>query len=275
MAKHNCVHLYGRVIKDPQILKNDNNEFIKGVCPITVIRGQRETGNKLNHVRFDAPVIMSGDPERVKEMSSWKTGDMVEIKGSITTKEIRKRSFCKHCGGENIVEGNIVYINPIYLDKRETNLSEKDGVELLKRRCEISNEVSLVGKLCREPDFYKQDDLVTTQYQIAVNRKFYLKDDIAENRTDYPWIKSFGKIAESDRKALRKGSVVLIDGMIQTRETKRTTKCIHCEKNYTWGDSALEVIPYSVEYLQEFTTEEERAEKNQKIIENAESNIFG
>lgn len=46
----------------------------------------------------------------------------------------------------------------------------------------------VVGTLCRDVDEFSTDkNLRIAQYQIAVNRKYRLKDSSAEERTDYPW----------------------------------------------------------------------------------------
>ena len=50
--------------------------------------------------------------------------------------------------------------------------------------------------------------------------------------------------------------------MLQTRDILRTTTCEECGTNYQWQDSAMEIIPYEVEYLQNFiTTEEQEAQE--------------
>ena len=48
-----------------------------------------------------------------------------------------------------------------------------------------------------------------------------------------------------------------MDGYIQTRNAIQTSACTQCGKNYNWKDTAVEIIGYSVEYLQNYLTPEE------------------
>ena len=275
MARHNNVMLYGQVIKEPRIMTDDNGKFTRGMVPINVIRGIRDFGGHIDNLKYDCPIIMTGEPEKIAEMATWKLYDMVEIKGTVTTKEVNKNTVCTSCGKKNTKEGNIVFINPIYLSVRETNLTQEEGLTLLKKRVEISNSATLIGTLSREVETYTSEKgLTTTQYQLAVNRKYRLRDDAAENRTDFPWVKSYGEIGDDDAKFLHMGSVVLVDGMIQTRELTRKTICEHCGAEYHWKDNALEIVPYSVEYLQNFISPEEHAEREAQKAEEAINKIM-
>lgn len=275
MAKHNNVFLYGQVIKDPTIIRNEDDEFVRGICSIVVMRGVRDFGNNVEKLKYDMPVIMTGNPVQVAEMAKWKAGDMVEVKGAITTKDVAKSTICKHCGKKNKKKGNVVFVNPIYMGLRESNISEEKRIELLKKRCEISNQVTVVGTLCREPQgFVTESGLYITTYQLAVNRKYRIKEDPAEIRTDFPWVKSYGAIAENDIKSLKKGAYILIDGRIQTREIERTQVCEHCGEEYKWNDSALEIVPYATEYLRNFYTKEEQEKKDAEEYKNIMQEIF-
>lgn len=276
MAKHNNVFLYGQALNDPKILKDDKTgEYIRGMCPILVMRGIRDFGNNVDHIKFDTPVIITGNPTHVAEMAKWKKGDMVEIKGSITTKDIIKCITCPECKEINKRKGNAVFVNPIYMSLRETNVSDEKRIELLKKRCEISNQATLVGTLCREPAGYVTDKgLHITTYQLAVNRKFRIKEDPAEIRTDFPWVKSYGHNAEDDIAHLKKGAYILVDGYIQTREIKRTHVCEKCGNEFNWKDNALEIVPYTTEFLRNFFTEEEIEEKQKEEHQNILNKIF-
>lgn len=275
MARHNNVNLYGQVLQEPRIITDENGKYVRGMCAINIIRGVRDFGDNINNLKYDCPIIMTGEPEKIAEMAKWHVNDMVEIKGTITTKEVNKSTLCKECGSKNIAEGNVVFINPIYLSARETGITKEQGLELLKKRVEISNCATLIGTLCRDVDTYvTEKGLQITQYQLAVNRKYRIKDDAAENRTDFPWIKSYGEIGADDARFLHMGSVVLIDGMIQTREVNRKTTCSNCGNEYNWKDNALEIVPYSVEYLQNYILPEEYEKKQEEETKKIIDNIF-
>lgn len=275
MAKHNYVMLYGQVAGQPRIHTDKEGNPNRVICPITVLRGIRDAGDNIRQLKYDRPIIMSGNPAMIEEMAKWKENDMVEVKGAVTTKDINKSTKCKECGHVNISKGNVVFINPIYADVRETGITKEEGQKLLKKRCEISNVVVLIGKLCRDPEYiYTPRGTLVTQYQLAVNRKFHIKEDAPNIRTDYPWIKSFGDIARMDAKVLSTGSMVLIDGAIQTRSIERRTACESCGAEYSWNDSAFEVIPYAVEYLQDYKLPEEVAAEEEKLNKEAIKSVF-
>ena len=70
-------------------------------------------------------------------------------------------------------------------------------------------------------------------------------------------------------KCIHKGSMVLVDGMVVTREFRRTVTCPHCGKQFDWPEKVLEVLTFGTEYLADFITPEEydklQAEKLQAI----------
>jgi single-stranded DNA-binding protein len=263
MAKHNQVILNGQVSIPPRVICDEHGTPVRAMCGVDVMHGTRDFGNNIDNIKYDVPIIMTSESEMIKKIASFKKGDMVEIKGTITTKDVTKRTTCKYCGHKHEKLGNLVCITPIYAEVRETALSDENGKKVLRDRCEISNMVTVIAPLCRDPQLYKTDKgKSVTTYQLAIRRKFRIKKD-ADVRTDFPWVKSYGLIAENDAKTLRKGSYVFIDGRIQVRQLTRVQECEKCGKTYEWTDSATEIVPYSVEYLRDFYTKEE-IEKREK-----------
>ena len=271
MAKHNYVSLYGQVTRAPTIYKNEETgEWIRGICPIVVIRGIRSADVEMQHVKYDNPIIMSGNPEQIKCMAEWRVGDMVEIKGAITTKNVTKSKTCDHCGVKNKKDGTVVFVNPIYIEIREREVSPEKGAELLKKRSEISNIVFALGSLCNDPKVYQLErGTLLTTYEIAINRKFRIQEDAPDTRTDYPWIKSYGAIANADAKSLKKGSLIYVDGFLQTRKIEKNCTCEHCGEVFKWPDSSMEIVPYTTEYLRNYNTPEdiEKAEDEKRQLE--------
>ena len=274
MAKHNSVFLYGQVIKEPTIIKNSDGELVRAVAPIIVIRGIRDYGNnEIKHMNYDKPYIITGDPAQIEKISKWKAGNMVEVKGSVTTQDINKVSFCSHCNTKNTTKGTTTFINPIYTSIRESkSLSPEQGAALLKEHCEISNQVLLVGMLCRDVvGFnYAEKNTMIANYQLAVSRKYHIKSDSSNSRIDFPWIKTYGKYAEKDLTYLKRGSYVLVDGMLVTRRVTRKQVCVECGEEYTWEETVMDIISYATEYLKDCKTpdeiQKEEAEKRQSAI---------
>ena len=251
MARNNYVFLYGRVTKNPKIVVDNDGNYLRGQCLLTTIRGKRNVGSEeLEDYKYDCPIIMTRDPNRIHEMAQWKDKDMVEIKGIICTRDIKRISTCANCKHENVKVGVMLYIEPIYLGRVESGLTDEQCTEKLRAKCEISNQCIVAGNLCNDPTSVRDDsDILHTQYQIALNRKFHVKNDPPDMKTDYPWVKSMGENAKLDSLYLRKGSSVLIDGFIQTRQFKQKTVCEECGETYTWTNSVIEIVPYSTEYL--------------------------
>lgn len=88
-------------------------------------------------------------------------------------------------------------------DFKDIFLGDKQSLEQyafhhLKNRQEISNQVFIMGTLCMEPEYYANEDsrLQTCQFPIASNRLRRIKEDGADKKTDYPWVKCFGPMAE-------------------------------------------------------------------------------
>lgn len=88
-----------------------------------------------------------------------------------------------------------------------------------------------------------------TQYQIAINRKYRVKEHDGVIKSDYPWVKSFGSQADEDLKHLRKSSQVYIAGALQTREMSRFVICENCSARLDYMESVAEIVPQDVEYL--------------------------
>lgn len=277
MARHNFVFLYGKVTRNPKIVTDDMGNFLRGQCILTTIRGDRSTDdNDYGNFKYDCPILVTRNPELIFEMSKWHANDMVEVKANICTRDIKRTTTCPKCGHQNSKTGVLLYLSPIYCSAVETGLTEERCFELLKEKCEISNQCIVAGNLCNDPQFYRHDNgLCQTQYQIALNRKFRIKEDPPEIKTDFPWVKSQGENAESDAKFLMKGSSVLIEGFIQTRKINQKTICEECGEPYDTEDQAMEIVPYSTEYLLNCRTAEEIEEMEKASQDEVFKSIFG
>lgn len=274
MAKHNQVILNGQVSVPPRIVMDDTGTPVRAMFGIDVMHGNRDFGNNIDNIKYDVPIIMTSDASMIKQVEKIKKGDMIEVKGTITTRDITKRTTCKYCGHKHEKAGNLVCITPIYIDVRESALTDEKGKRLLRDRCEMSNMVTVIAPLCRDPQLYiTENGTSVTTYQLAIRRKFRIKKD-NDIRTDFPWVKSYGQIAVNDAKTLKKGAYVFIDGRIQVRQLKRIQECENCGETYEWTDSATEIVPYAVEYLRDYYTKDEIAAREQKEGKLAASQVF-
>lgn len=269
MARHNNVFLLGAIQSKATIRIDNQGNYVAAVCPIRVMRGTRDVGDGRYTPKYDSPFIWSQNPELIEQMAKWEVGDMVEVKGTIATKTIQKSSTCPQCKESVRNEGVLVYINPIHFLTVTHCETEDEMIEFLTAHQEISNQVQIIGTLVRDPKkISPMVGLMVTQYQIAINRKFKTQSDLPEIKTDYPWIKSYGNNAEQDKKHLHIGSNIFIDGCVQARGVTRHAVCPNCQAKYDWRDNAMEIVPFSTEYLSNFYSDED-------ILKNIEDAVFG
>lgn len=274
--KHNNVFICGWVRELPKVVKNDaTGEYVFAMGRIVTLRGLRKFGVRTSRIKYDEPLIYTQNPEMCKEIASWSIGDIVEVKGALTTKDINKVTTCPECKHKNAQPGNAAYVTPIHCYVRESKGYDKDeAYEALRRLCEISNNVTLIGVVCREPELYRKNKVKITSYQLAVRRKYRIAEDALETKTDFPWVKSFGGIGENDALVLRKGSYLFLDGWIQTRKFPRETVCECCGHPYKWNDWSLEVVPYASEYVRNCRTREELQAEEKARIEKSYKELF-
>ena len=275
MARINDVRLYGMVLEAPQIYKDGKtDEYIRGYGVVVVLGRHYAPGEKPS--KYDYPRILTRNKEQIAEMAKWKANDIVEIKGSLTTKNMTKTKICVGCGEIIKLPGTVVYIHPIFSEVRKSNMTQEEAIKELHANVEISNSAVLMGVLCREPKAYvnsKNHKRLTT-YQLAVKRRFRIQEDPAETDADFPWVKAYGEQGTNDIKALRKGSVILVDGKLQVRERVVKQTCSHCQAENSWTDYSMEVVPHAVEYMRNFYSPEEILLKEKATLEGISAEVF-
>lgn len=259
MAKENTVFLYGQVIIKPKVYANKDGELTQAYFAMkTIRRSSNSTQVLANKIYLDCPIVRTRNQDLIKAVYELRLHDMVMVKGVLCTAEVDKKNICPGCGKVNITQGNTVYINPLYIERRErgAELGADDderltrGLALLKERNEISNLIMVIGELCRDPDFYKDEqDHDYAQYQIAVNRRYRILEDAPTKKTDYPWVKTFGPQATEDTRRLQMHSQIYLNGALQTREITRHFTCESCGEVYNNSETVTEIVPYSTDYI--------------------------
>lgn len=286
MARHNEVTLYGQVIQPPRLLYNTNDPGVPGrklvrtIGSLAVLRGIRDFGAVDKRIRLDIPIVLSQNEKIMKLMKQWEQGDIVQIRGTLATVNVMKTLKCPECGQVEQIPGTLCFINPIFMQTEYKTLSPEEGNREMRRCSEISNRITVIGKVCTEPEMFITDKgQKITNYQLDIARKYRIKEDDDTNRHDFPFVKSYGFVADNDKRAIRKDGMVFVDGMIQTREYIRKHICPSCEHEFDYRETATEIIPYSTEYLMGCKTMEEiEEEKKQEAIaagREARANIFG
>ena len=266
MARVNEVMVYGQVL-NIRIIKDDDGNYRQGHFSMVILRGKRDTGENLLTLQYDYPTVSTAIPRIIKQMENIKPNDMVLVKGTLTTRDVDRTITCPSCGKPHTKKGTLAFINPLHILITETGLKSDECIDRLKEHNEISNAVRLLGKLTEDPQVYKtENNLVITQYRMQVKRKVPIKDDAIESRSDFPHIKAFKQIAISNGNALRKDSIIYLDGCIQTRKFPDKREC-SCGCVFERDAFTVDVIPYSVEYLKDYLKKEEY-EGNENISTN-------
>ena len=291
MGCFNSVQLLGIVTDDPiLVIDDESKEVIKGSVFLTVVSPNRDNGLvKDEELIYSNPFIFSQDPQILESMTEWKKNDIVFIKGVITTLDAKRGVKCSCCGQKSFRDSEITLITPIFAESRFTGLTEKEALEIITERREVSNQVYLIGRLCKDVDdkvtkgsYRALKDILhfrdIAKYQLGISRKFFLRQDSPDNKADYPHIISVGERAVRDKTCLHKNSLVLIDGMIYTREYRRMEICPHCNEKFDWNYKTTEILSFATEYLDDYITPEEaeRAAQEKKEAKLADiSKILG
>ena len=261
MARENFVLFHGQVADAPTIHINNDGEPIFAMFPLKVLRRPTNSQGFDSKIYVDMPIIRTRNLQIINLIKNIRQFDMIDIRGVLSSKEVIKKSRCPNCEHINASDGNIVYVTPIYLCRRETGLNEKQGLDYLKERNEVSNLVNIIGTVCQEPQFYTDlNGRNYAQYQIACNRRYHIHEDPDEVKTDYPWIKTFGTQALKDAECLQVSSNVYISGAIQTREITKTVICEECGCEYEKIQPVAEIVPYYTGYLSNCIVPEKKAE---------------
>lgn len=267
MAKENYVFLIGYVKKEPVFINDREGNPIEAMMPLTTIRRGPfdEAGNFAP--RWDKPILRTKDPRLIKKMQTIQLHDIIETKASIVTAHAKRMITCEKCGHKEPKDVSLVYLSPISICVRQHTDSDTEGASVLLDIdvAEISNVAKIIGRVCNEEGvkFYKDEEgHAKSTYQVAVNRKFYIygsrmdrgstDDETQEDRADYPWVSSYGKVAEEDNAQIQQGSLLFIDGYIHTQAYEQKTICSNPECNHeiTYKCQSFQVTPYSNEYLE-------------------------
>ena len=172
--EQNKVILCGMAATAPKIFKEEETgEYKLGVLTLNVVRNNRATGDTDRQLRQYTIFVKSDKPEIIEKFDKINQFDQVFVKGVLVTKAKDKVSICPECQTEQIQQGMIVYIYPIYVDILNQNLTRKESADLLYERKEISNDIEIMGHLCNDPikvEALKKTPIV--QYQLGVGRKY-------------------------------------------------------------------------------------------------------
>lgn len=150
--RENTAYLYGQLTRDPICYKNPSTqELLSGQITIKTARRTNATGELFvkGRLRIDFITIYSRNEKLIREQfMSLRQGDIVLVKGSLSTQETEKKFICKKCGHEMIKhEAVVIYIDPLHIKKFASGLSTEEGLKEIENNIEISNEINGINFL--------------------------------------------------------------------------------------------------------------------------------
>lgn len=84
------------------------------------------------------------------------------------------------------------------------------------------NKVILIGRLGRDPETkYTGNGLACCRFSLATDESFKDRNGQKQKRSEWHRVILWGKPAEHAQKMLKKGSLVCVDGKIQSREYEK------------------------------------------------------
>ena len=282
MATHNQVRVVGFLLNDPHIV----NEGMQGAERIVYqVRTVHRDLDGFNGAKFQDLVVFYAGEEYMERMKKLQKYDLVDIKGVFNIQTLGKKSRCPGCSSPNTKwNGQATFIYPIHFTKinglRTAFEHSMDSPEriLEKHFMEVSNQVLIIGTVVSDPELLMLGKLPCCRYKLGVDKKYFIKTQ-SDIYADYPWVYSYAQQAERDYTHLKNGSLVLIDGFIQNRKINNHIQCQTCGISYEFPDQTTEFIPYSVEYLSDYITDEEIALTKEfeqsKALHDARASIFG
>lgn len=258
MATHNQVIVTGYLKNEPYIFGEEGNERI-----LIQIRTTHRPTDGYYEKQYEDLLVYYDSDALMPRLKKLKMYDVIEVKGVFNVMPTDKASVCPNCGHKNIkYNGTATYIYPIDFLKLNALSTSNDwdstsleGI-ISRHYEEWSNNLFLIGTVINDPEMTGTQKHPCCRYMLGIDRKYYVKTQ-SEIKADYPWVYSYGQQATTDYMHLKKGSIVMVDGFIENRNCLPKMVCEKCQKTYEYEDVITSFIPYSVEYLADYITDEE------------------
>lgn len=124
------------------------------------------------------------------------------------------------------------------------------------------NRVILVGRLGRDPETrYTGDGQAVTNFSLATDESFKNRAGEKQKRTEWHRVTLWGKQAETAQQYLHKGSMVYVEGKIQTKEYEKDGQ----------KKQSLEIVAQSFRMLDKLegsqASESSRPQESQEITD--------
>lgn len=251
MAKENSVLLHGIALNDATVKCDENGTYMSGMLYLRVVDRTVGDGDR-EELQYTTVFVYSRNTKVVEQMAEIKEDNLVDVFGTLTTAKVPKNRRCPSCGTVNRAIGDVTYVSPLYVCRREHDLPKEELNKLLASRGEISNRIYAIGNICAGLEYNDKNgtSIPALRYQLAIPRTIRVHDDTANNETDYPWVLATGKQAEEGKDALRVGSSVYLKGHLRSKRQTKEIQCSNCRNVFTSEDFPLiRISPHFTEYL--------------------------
>ncbi|MCQ2506621.1 MAG: single-stranded DNA-binding protein [Lachnospiraceae bacterium] len=89
------------------------------------------------------------------------------------------------------------------------------------------NKVVLMGRLTRDPNVTRNNDIALARFTIAVDRQFARRDEQGNAQADFISCKAWRKTAETIEKYVHKGTKILLEGRIETGSYQKDGQTVY------------------------------------------------
>ena len=272
MAIENKVLLNGQMVDAELFTTEKDGEEIayKIILTMLTLRSYEVPGGR-RHYRKERIKVVLRDEKQIQALYRLpaEVGCFMEIYGILCTVPKPKRFTCDHCGNDIITHGISTFVRPLLFRVTESleqlgaddidKINEDRVFGMLLDRLPVSNVVTVIGNVFRNPEYAPQEGVCT--YGIAVNRSFHILEDPEDIRSDFPWVKSFGENANRDYQYLKdrlpdkQGTTVYVRGSLQGRENYiRKIKCPFCDgvSEHEDREGTIEIIAKDTVFLRNY-----------------------
>lgn len=273
MGSLNRAHLKGFLAEDPKpfAMHNDSEMIVINVTTCrrdipTYVSTQFETVQVICDVENNKTVAQL--------LEKLKKYDLIDVTGVVNIRPIMRRVTCKFCGmTDEVIQYANSYIQAqaiSKLDNVEAMVGNEHSPEehLRKHFYEDSHEIIMIGNVVSTPQLraLKQSQIPVCGYKIGIDRQYFIRSE-PDTTADYPWIYSYGDMAVSDFRHLvgadpekkELGSLITFRGFAHSRNVEKSITCKCCGHEIPVMKTVTSYIPYSIEYLSNYKTDEDLA----------------
>ena len=264
MRENYCM-LFGQVARDPEINigtdENGSRYYRAGILEVMTCRESPGSGMAVTeeeapvrrNSRWDYITVFTRNNEIIeRDFLELGKGDLVRVKGSISTREVIRKHICRECRYMNEYPGIILYVDSLGVQRISENIPEEDAILILQDAKEHSNTVHLAGFVTMEPRYHECEEDSSRdvlEFSIAGNRIRKILEDEDTRRTDYPWIKLYGEPARQNIGKFSRGSEIYISGSLQKRTPKILRSCLQCGEEGEEKTDIMEVVPGYIQVI--------------------------